>query len=82
MIGIRKLSFDLEFTHLEGVEFFRAHPSHYEETKSVVQLAPGRELISFAEIDKSLIRSSFRGRNSDCTSAESLKLGNRSRKDA
>ena len=42
MIEIRKFSFDLEFTHLEGVESFRAHPSHYEKTKSAVQLAPGR----------------------------------------
>jgi hypothetical protein len=58
MIEIRKLSFDLEFTHLEGVESFRAHPSHYakDEISSTARALALNcfRAISFAEIDKSL----------------------------
>jgi hypothetical protein len=58
MIGIRKYSFDLEFTHLEGVESFRAHPStlRKDEISSTARAWALNcfRAISFAAIDKSL----------------------------
>ena len=73
MMGIRKKCFDRELTNVSKVVLFLPRTSltlrdEISSTARTWALNCVRQ-ISSAEIDKSLVRSSFRGRNSDCTSA-------------